>query len=294
MDEQTITIGGELVVGRIGLGAMRLTGEALWGPYADHEGAVDFLRAAVEAGVTLIDTADVYGPHSNEHLIHDALQPYPDGLVVASKGGFVRGSRDFSSVQAIGARSYLQQAARLSARRLGVERIDLYYLHSGHATDASFEDQIETLVGLRDDGVIGHIGLSNISVEQFSIACGITEIAAVTAHFNVADRTNEPLLRAAEAAGSVFVPWQPISLIPPRDERTDVNGPDHLRAVLEPIAEAHGASASQVSLAWLLQHSPAMLPIPGTTSIEHLRQNLAAQNFRLTPEEATAITELAS
>jgi pyridoxine 4-dehydrogenase len=287
--ERTITIGPDFEVGRIGLGAMRLTGDELWGPYPDRDAGIRFLREAVAAGVTLIDTADVYGPHTNEQLIHDALNPYPEGLVVATKGGFVRGSREFTSIQAIGAANYLRQSARLSARRLGVERIDLYYLHSGRATDASFEDQIATLADLRDEGVIGQIGLSNISAEQFEVARGIVDIAAVTAHFNVADRTNEPLLRAAESAGAVFVPWQPVSLIPPADARTDINGSDEIRTVLEPIAKAHDATTSQISLAWLLDYSPAMLPIPGTTNIDHVRQNLAAQDIKLTPDEIERI-----
>jgi pyridoxine 4-dehydrogenase len=289
MSGRTVTIGGDLRVGRLGLGAMRLTGDRLWGPYPDHDGAVGFLRAAVEAGVTLIDTADVYGPHTNEQLIHDALHPYPHDLVIATKGGLVRGTSDFGSIHAIGAPNYLRQSAVLSARRLGVEQIDLYYLHSGFAVDAPFEDQIHALAGLRDDGVIRHIGLSNVTVDQFAVATAITDVAAVTAHFNVADRTNEPLLRAAEAAGAVFVPWQPVSLIAPRDERTDVHGPDHLQAVLRPIAHRHDATIAQISLAWLLQLSPAVLPIPGTTSIAHLHQNLAAQDIELTPEEVRQI-----
>jgi pyridoxine 4-dehydrogenase len=290
--DRTVTIGGDLPVGRIGLGAMRLTGDRLWGPYPDHDGGLAFLRAAVEAGVTLIDTADVYGPHTNELLIREALHPYRRELVIATKGGFVRGGREFSSIQAIGAPNYLRQSAVLSARRLGVERIDLYYLHSGFAVDASFEDQIHTLVGLRDDGVIRHIGLSNVSTEQFAVATALTEITAVTAHFNVADRTNEPLLRAAEAAGVVFVPWQPVSLIPPRDEHTDVHGSNRLQTVLQPIARRRSSTVAQISLAWLLQCSPAMLPIPGTTSIEHLHQNLAALEIELTRDEIEQITEL--
>jgi pyridoxine 4-dehydrogenase len=289
---RTITIGGALEVGRIGLGAMRLTGEGLWGPYADHAGGLDFLRQAVQSGVTLIDTADVYGPHTNEQLIHDALHPYAPGLVIATKGGFVRGSADFSSIHAIGSDSYLRQAARLSARRLGVERIDLYYLHSGRADDVPFEAQIQTLAGLRADGVIRHVGLSNVTVEQFDTARTITDIAAVTAHYNVADRTNEPLLRAAENAGAVFSPWQPISLIPPRDQHTDVNGPQHIRSVLDPIARKHDATISQVSLAWLLQASPAMLPIPGTTDLAHLRQNLAALDLTLDADSIARIDGL--
>ena len=294
MNARTITIGGDLLVGRIGLGAMRLTGDQLWGPYPDHDGAVRFLRAAVEGGVTLIDTADVYGPHTNEQLIHDALHPYADNVVIATKGGFIRGSREFSSIRAIGEPNYLRQSAQLSARRLQVDRIDLYYLHSGRAADAPFADQIRTLAELRDNGVIRHIGLSNITTEQFAIATDITEIAAVTAHFNIVDRTNEPLLRAAEEVGAVFVPWQPVSLIPPLNEHTDINGPERIRAVLEPIAEAHHATAAQISLAWLLHYSPAMLPIPGTTSIEHLDQNLAAHGIELTPQQITEITSLAT
>jgi pyridoxine 4-dehydrogenase len=290
---RTITIGRELTVGRIGLGAMRLTGDALWGPYPDEDAGISFLRAAVASGITLIDTADVYGPHTNEQLIHDALHPYPPELVIATKGGFVRGSSDFGSIHAIGAANYLRQAARLSARRLGVERIDLYYLHSGRAIDAPFEEQIETLAGLRQDGVIANIGLSNVTLEQFHTAQGITEIAAVTAHYNVADRSNDPLLRAAETAGAVFSAWQPISLIPPRDQHTDVNGPAHVRSVLEPIARRHHATIAQISLAWLLQKSPAIMPIPGTTDISHLRANLAALELTLSPDETSAIEQLA-
>jgi pyridoxine 4-dehydrogenase len=293
MSDATLLLGGEIEVGRIGLGAMRLTGDQLWGPYPDQAGGRRFLREAVEAGVTMIDTADVYGPHASEQLIHDALHPYPAGLVIATKGGFVRGSREFSSIRAIGNAEYLRQCARLSARRLGVERIDLFYLHSGRAADVPFADQVATLAGLREEGVIAHIGLSNVSLEQFTQARAITDIAAVTAHFNVVDRTTEPLLTAAEEAGAVFVPWQPVSLIPPRDQRTDVDGPSDVRAVLEPIAGRHDATTSQISLAWLLQRSPAMVPIPGTTNIDHLRQNLAAGDIRLSPQEVRLIDEIA-
>jgi pyridoxine 4-dehydrogenase len=292
--QRTIKIGGDLEVGRIGFGAMRLTGESLWGPYPDHAGGLDLLREAVAAGVTLIDTADVYGPHSNEQLIHEALYPYAPGLAIATKGGFVRGSSDFGSIHAIGADNYLRQAARLSARRLGVERIDLYYLHSGRAVDVPFEAQIETLASVRADGIIRHIGLSNVTVEQFETARTITDIAAVTAHFNVADRTNETLLRAVERAGAVFSPWQPISLIPPRDQQTDVNGPDHIRRVLRPIADRHGATVSQVSLAWLLQASPTMLPIPGTTDLDHLRQNLSSLDLILDADSIAQIDDVGS
>jgi pyridoxine 4-dehydrogenase len=294
MTDTTITIGGDLSVSRIGLGAMRLSGPELWGDYPDREAGITFLRRAVEARINLIDTADVYGPHTNEQLIHDALHPYSDGLVVATKGGFARGSRDFSSVAALGNRSYLQQAVRLSARRLGVETIDLYYLHSGHATDAPFDAQIETLAELRNEGVIRHIGLSNISVEQFEEAVTIAPIAAVTAHYNLVDRSNEPLLRAAENAGAVFVPWQPVSLIPPRDERTDVVGSARVHGIVAPIAAAHTATTSQICLAWLLQRSPAMIPIPGTTNIQHLRENLESLNIVLTAADVEALDAIAA
>ena len=161
-----ITLGGDLRVGRIGYGAMRLTGPDLWGDYPDRDGGITLLRQAVEAGVTLIDTADVYGPHSNELLIRDALHPYPEGLVIATKGGFVRGGRELTAIDAVGNPNYLRQCVYMSARRLGIDRIDLYYLHSGWAKDASFEEQVGTLAELRKEGLIGHIGLSNVTVGQ--------------------------------------------------------------------------------------------------------------------------------
>jgi aryl-alcohol dehydrogenase-like predicted oxidoreductase len=175
MAEQTmITLGGDLRVGRIGYGAMRLTGPGLWGEYPDRDGGIALLRKAVEAGVTLIDTADAYGPHSNELLIRDAFRPYPESLVIATKGGFVRGGRELSTLDAIGNRNYLRQCVYLSARRLGVDRIDLYYLHTGWAKDASFEDQVGTLAEMRKEGMIRHVGLSNVTVAQLRAAQQIT------------------------------------------------------------------------------------------------------------------------
>ncbi|UOZ07175.1 aldo/keto reductase [Amycolatopsis sp. WQ 127309] len=274
---------------RIGYGAMRLTGPGHWGDYPDREGGVKLLRQVADAGVTLIDTADVYGPHTNELLIRDALHPYPEHLRIATKGGFVRSGPEISTIAALGHRQYLRQSAKLSARRLGVERIDLYYLHSGWARDASFEEQVGTLAELREEGVIGDIGLSNVTLEQLRTAQAIVEVAAVTAHYNVADRHEQPLLDAATEAGAIFVPWQPVSLAVP-GAPTDTAGPDAVRRVLEPIAARHGATVSQVALAWLLGRSPAVLPIPGTTSIAHVRENLAAADLVLSPEEHTAIT----
>ena len=185
---RTITIGGDLVVGRIGFGAMQLTGTQVWGEYPDRDGGIALLRQVVEAGVTFIDTADVYGPHTNEILIREALHPYPDGLVIATKGGFVRGGYDYSTLGAVGNPNYLRQSAHLSARRLGVEQLDLYYLHSGRATDAPFEDQVATLAALQEERLIRHIGLSNVTLNQLRAAQAIVRIDAVTAHYNVGAR----------------------------------------------------------------------------------------------------------
>jgi len=283
----TITLGGELTVGRIGYGAMQLTGRQVWGEYPDRDGAIALLRAAVEAGVTFIDTADVYGPHTNELLIREALHPYPENLVIATKGGFVRGGFDYSTLGAVGNPNYLRQCAHLSARRLGVDHLDLYYLHSGRATDAPFEQQIETLAALREEGLIRHIGLSNITLEQLRAAQAIAPIAAVTAQYNLSARPGADLLRAAEHAGIAFSPWHPVTL---------TEGPDTARvlAVVEPIAARHGVTARQVALAWHLHRSPVSLPIPGTTNIAHLRGNLAAAHIALSGDEVAELTSLAS
>jgi hypothetical protein len=288
----TIGIGGDLHVGRVGYGAMQLTGPRHWGEYPDRDGGIALLRQAVDAGVTLIDTADVYGPHTNERLIHEALHPYPTHLVIATKGGFVRGGPDIASIHAVGHPEYLRQSVTLSARRLGVERIDLYYLHSGRARDASFADQVGTLAQLRAQGLIRHVGLSNVTVDQLRTAREIVEIAAVTAHFNIVDRDEAPLVNATTAGDAVFVPWQPVSLATPGSP-ADTAGPAAVRAVLEPIAARHGVTVSQVALAWLLARSPAMLPVPGTTSIAHVRENLAAVDVELSPQEYAAITAIA-
>jgi aryl-alcohol dehydrogenase-like predicted oxidoreductase len=282
----TITIGGELTVGRIGYGAMQLTGEQVWGDYPDRAGAIALLRAAVEEGVTFIDTADVYGPHTNELLIREALHPYPEKLVIATKGGFVRGGFDYSTLGAVGNPNYLRQAAHLSARRLGLDRIDLYYLHSGRATDAPFETQVETLAAMREEGLIRHIGLSNITLDQLRTARAIAPIAAVTAHYNLSARTGADLRKAAEHDGVAFSPWHPVTL---------TEGPDTARvlAAVEAIAARHGVTARQLALAWHLHHSPVSLPIPGTTSIAHLRDNLAAAHIVLSADEVAELTALA-
>jgi aryl-alcohol dehydrogenase-like predicted oxidoreductase len=283
--DDTLVIGGDLVVGRIGFGAMQLTGRQVWGEYPDRDGGIALLREVVDAGINYIDTADVYGPHFNEFLIHDALHPYPQDLVIATKGGFVRGGYDYSTLDAVGNRNYLRQSAHMSLRRLGVDRIDLYYLHSGTARDASFEDQVATLAELREQGFIRHIGLSNVSVEQFHVARGIVEIAAVTALYNPGNRLGAGLLRVAEESGTVFAPWHPMHL-------GDGGDPERITAALDPIAARHHATVRQIALAWQLHRSPLSLPIPGTTSPDHLKENLAAAAIQLAPDEVQAITEL--
>ena len=272
----TLTIGSDLVVNRLGYGAMRLTGAGMWGDYPDRDAGIALLRRVVDNGVTFIDTADAYGPHTNEALIHDALYPYPNDLVIATKGGFIRGGPDYADFGAVGNREYLRQCAYLSARRLGIEQIHLYYLHSPNATDVPFEDQVATLAELRDEGVIRHIGLSNVSVAQFHAARDVTEISAVTALYNVGERTGGALLAAAEATGTVFSPWHPTTV----------------PAQLRPSLGQYGGTVSQVALAWLLHRSPVMLPIPGTSSVAHLEENLAAVPLSLTPDEVEAITKL--
>lgn len=283
---ETVTIGRDRTVGRIGHGAMHLTGPRVWGDYPDHERGVALLREVVAAGVTFIDTADVYGPHSNEELIREALHPYPEHLVIATKGGFVRGGPEYSDMGAVGNREYLRQAAYMSARRLGLERIDLYYLHTPTMTDAPFEEIIETLAGMRQDGLIRHIGLSNVSAEQLRTALTITDIAAVTVHYNVAVRLGAAVRQVAQDAGIVFSPWHP-GAIPGGDE----GEPFH--AAIDPIAEKYDATPQQIGLAWQLHRTEQALPIPGTTSTQHLKENLAAAHISLTPDEVDAITALA-
>jgi aryl-alcohol dehydrogenase-like predicted oxidoreductase len=281
---ESINIGGDLTVGRIGYGAMQLTGEKVWGAYPDHDAGIALLRHVVDAGVTFIDTADVYGPHSNELLIREALHPYPDDLVIATKGGFVRGGPALETLDAVGNSNYLRQCVHMSLRRLGREHIDLYYLHSGYAKDSPFEDQVGVLAEIKQEGLIRHVGLSNVTVEQFDVARKIVDIAAITAQYNLASRVGASQLAAAEKANVVFSPWAP----------TRLGGPDaqRIRDEIQVIAERHGASPHQVALAWHLHRSPNSLPIPGTVTPEHVAQNIAAAGLALSPSEVHSLTEL--
>jgi aryl-alcohol dehydrogenase-like predicted oxidoreductase len=282
----TVTIGGDLTVGNVGYGAMQLTGPKVWGEYPDHAKGVDLLRRVVDDGVNFIDTADVYGPHSNEELIREALYPYPDDLVIATKGGFVRGGPEYSDMSAVGNRSYLRQAAYMSLRRLGLERIDLYYLHTPAMTDAPFEEIIETLAGMKQDGLIRNVGLSNVSADQLNTALSITDIAAVTVHYAVAVRLGASVRQVAEEKGLVFSPWHP-GAVPGGDEGV----PFH--TVIDPIAKKYQVTPQQIALAWQLHRTPNALPIPGTTSLGHLKENVAAASIRLDGDEVATITALA-
>jgi pyridoxine 4-dehydrogenase len=284
---ETVMIGGELSVGPIGYGAMQLTGPKVWGEYPDHDRAVALLREVIAEGVTFIDTADVYGPHSNEELIREALHPYPDDLVIATKGGFVRGGPEYGDLGAVGNRLYLRQSAYMSMRRLGLDHIDLYYLHGPTMTDVPFEEAIATFAEMRDEGLIRHIGVSNVNVDQLRTAMAITNIAAVTVHYNVGVRLGAKVRELAEDAGIVFSPWHPGAV--PRGED---GAPFH--AVVDPIAAKYDATPQQIALAWQLHRTAQALPIPGTTSVEHLEQNLAAAKIALTQDEVDAITGLAT
>lgn len=284
LDAATITIGGDLTVRRIGFGAMQLTGNQVWGEYPDHDGGIALLRHVVDSGVTFIDTADVYGPHSNEQLIREALHPYPADLVIATKGGFVRGGHDYSTLGAVGNPNYLRQSVHMSLRRLGLERIDLYYLHSGTATDAPFDEQVGVLAELKSQGLIRHIGLSNVTVEQFEAAREIVEISALTANYNLGTRVGSAHLAAAERAGVVFSPWGP----------TRFNGPnvENIRKAVDGIARRHGSTPHQVALTWHLHRSPNTLPIPGTRTISHVDANNAASRLVLSADEVRQLTDL--
>ncbi|MFY9921919.1 MAG: aldo/keto reductase [Mycobacterium sp.] len=274
----TFTLGGDLTVNRLGFGAMRITGKGVWGPPEDHDEVIRVLRRAVELGVNFIDTADSYGPFFSEELIREALHPYPDGLVIASKAGLLRTGPDVWEPLAFPA--YLRQEAEMSLRRLGVECIDLFQLHR---IDDKFplEDQIGELAALQQEGKIGHIGLSEIGVEQLEAAQKVAPIVSVQNMYNLTARTAEPVLEACEAQGLGFIPWFPLAAGP-------LAAPD---GPLQKIAADHDATASQLALAWLLKRSPVMLPIPGTSKVSHLEQNVAAAEIELSDDEFETLSK---
>jgi aryl-alcohol dehydrogenase-like predicted oxidoreductase len=276
----TVTIGGELTVNRLGYGAMRLAGgQWSWGPPDDEPRAREVLRRAVELGVQFIDTADAYGPYVVEDLIASTLSPYPEQLVIATKGGQTRSGWD--KWEPVGRPEYLRQCVVMSAQRLGVERIDLYQLHRVDAL-VPLEDQVGALKEMQDAGIIGHIGLSEVDLDQLKAAQKIAPIATVQNLYNVGNRIHEPVLAHCEAEGIVFIPWFPMGM-----GRLAREG-----SPLGDAAAARGATPAQIALAWLLKRSPAVLPIPGTTSPEHLEENCAAAALELTTEEFDAISAM--
>jgi aryl-alcohol dehydrogenase-like predicted oxidoreductase len=268
----TITLGGDLTVNRIGLGAMRLTGDGIWGEPRDVEGARRVLRLCLELDINLIDTADSYGPEVSERLIGETLHPYPPGLVIATKGGLLRDGPGLWRPD--GRPSHLREALEGSLRRLRLERIDLYQLHRPDPK-VPFDESVGALVRFRDEGKIRHIGLSNVSEAQLEQARGLTPFASVQNRYNLTDRQSEGVLTRCASAGIAFLPWAPLDA----GRHARPGGP------LDRIAAAHDATPGQVALAWLLARSPAMLPIPGTASTQHLEENVAAALIELNPDE---------
>jgi pyridoxine 4-dehydrogenase len=262
---------GDIEIGRIGFGAMRITGDGVWGPPADPDAARAVLRRVPELGIDLIDTADSYGPGVSEELIAEVLHPY-EGLTIATKGGLERtGPREWPRN---GRPEHLRQACEGSLKRLRVERIDLYQLHAPDK-NVPYEESVGAIKELQDQGKIRHAGVSNVSVDQLEQARGIVDVVSVQNRFNLVDRGSEPVLERCEELGLCFFPWFPLAA----GELAKPGG-----AAAE-IADAHGAGTGQIALAWLLRRSPAIVPIPGTSSVSHLEENVAALDIELTDEE---------
>ena len=269
-------IGGDLPVSRIGFGAMRLTGPGVWGPPADPVNARAVLRRAVELGVNFIDTADVYGPGDNERLIRDALQPFASGLVIGTKGGMVRsgpGTRENPGISCNGTEPHIRRAIEGSLHDLGVDCIDLYQLHRVDPA-TPIEETMRVFRALRDEGKIRHVGLSEVGVEEIQRAQAVIEIATVQNVYNMDERKHEDVLSYCEAHNIGFIPFWPL------------NGGTLARSpTVAAIAERTGATTAQVALAWLLRKSPAIILIPGTSSIDHLEQNLAVRDVALRQDD---------
>lgn len=272
----TITLGGDLVVNRLGYGAMQLTGAGVWGDPKDPEEALRVLRRALELGVNFIDTADAYGPFVSERLIKKALHPYAKDLIIATKAGLTRqGPNRWTPV---GRPEYLRQQVELSLRHLGLERIDLLQLHRVDPK-VPLAESLGELVSLQKEGKIRHLGLSEVSVAQLDAALKITPIVSVQNLFNLTNRSAEALLDRSAKLGVAFIPWFPLAT----GALARPGGP------LRTLAEKHNATPSQLALAWLLRRSPVMLPIPGTSSVKHLEENVASAELSLTDAEFEAI-----
>lgn len=271
----TIDVGGDLTVNRLGFGAMRVTGAGIWGPPADRDEAKTVLRRAIELGTNFIDTADSYGPHISEELIREALHPYPDDLVIATKGGLERTGPGQWPTN--GRPEHLIEACEGSLRRLELEQIPLYQFHRPDPA-VPLEDSIGAIVTLKEQGKIRHIGLSNVTEEQLRRAQRLTPIVSIQNRYNVDDRRSESLVDLCEQEQMVFLPWAPI-------QNLDSN------RTVQQLAQRYGATPRQIVLAWLLARSPSILPIPGTGSVSHLEDNVAAAAIKLTPAEVASVTD---
>ncbi|GGA19862.1 aldo/keto reductase [Paenibacillus physcomitrellae] len=275
----TFKIGGDLTVNRLGYGVMQLTGPGVWGDPADPEEAVRVLQRAAELDVTLIDTADSYGPFVADHLIKKALHPYKQDLVIATKVGLTRSGPD--DWRPVGRPEYLRQQVELNLRHLGLERIDLLQLHRIDPK-VPLEEQIGELALLQKEGKIRHIGLSEVTVDQLKVANEIAPIVSVQNLYNLAKRDSEPVLEYAEANNIAFIPWFPLAT----GALAKSGGP------LDEMASRLQAKPSQLALAWLLKRSPVMLPIPGTSKVAHLEENIAAASIQLSDADFEALSKL--
>jgi len=276
----TFSIGGDLTVHRLGYGAMQLPGPGVWGEPADRDAALRVVRAAVEQGVDFIDTADSYGPLVSEQIIAEALHPYPEHLVIATKAGLTRQGPGIWT--AVGRPAYLKQQVELSLRHLKLDRIDLIQLHRIDP-EVPLADQLGAFKELRDEGKVRHIGVSEVSVEQLKAAQEITEIATVQNLYNLTNRKSQDVLDHATREGIAFIPWFPIAT----GDLAKADSP------VAAVAKELGATPSQVALAWLLQKSPVILPIPGTKSVEHLTENMGAAQLHLSDDEMARLDALA-
>lgn len=268
----SLTLGGEFTVAQLGYGAMQLTGKGIWGPPADPQECVRVLRRAVELGVTFIDTADSYGPYVSEELIAEALYPYPDELVIATKGGLLRTGPNIWPP--CGRPEYLRQEVELSLRRLKLERIDLYQLHRIDP-QVPVEDSLGELSALRGEGKLRLIGVSEVNVAELEQCRRLVDVVSVQNRYNLAYRGHEDVLDYCEAAGIAFIPWAPLAT-----GRLAKPG-----GVLDGASKRHGVSAAQLALAWVLRRSPVMLPIPGTSTVSHLEENMKAAAVELSEQE---------
>lgn len=277
----TFTIGGDLTVHRLGFGAMRVTGDGVWGDPKDPKEARAVLRRTIELGINFIDTADSYGPETSELLIAEVLHPYPKGLVIATKGGLTRPGP--GAWEPVGRAPYIQQCVEMSLRRLKLDCIDLYQLHRLDEK-VPMEETLGALKKLQEQGKIRHIGLSEVSVEEIRKARKIITVVSVQNLYNLGDRKHEDVVDYCAKENLGFIPWFPMAA-------GDLAKPG---GVLDTAAKRHGASVSQLALAWLLHRSPVMLPIPGTSSVKHLEQNTAAASLKLGDAEWKEIEKAAA